>query len=187
MLGYVNLNYSPRTQPIRTMIPGKMIPIAPNNSGPTGNQQGLTQRPNNNSGGDENIQNYDFSYGLFGRDYKRMASEAKGTGATPEDFEENYQGQRAQASRLHNALHFNFLNLRGSRRIASPDIQSQFETGYTLPLQEFAFISSKLWNTPAGRNVAGTAMSQPSIQLPAPTASIPTSMPWNVSAPGVSY
>lgn len=187
MLGYVTLNYSPRTQPIRTLIPGRMVPIGPENNGNTGNQQGLTQVPNNTPAGDEDLQNYDSPYGMFGRDYKRIADRAKGTGNTPKDLEEPYQGPLAQAARAHNILHFNTNNLRGSRRIASPDIQSQFETGYTLPLQEFAFISDKIWNSPAGRNVAGTPMGQPSIQLPAPTSSIPTAMPWNISAPGGPY
>lgn len=190
MLGYVALNYSPKKQPIRTLLPGEMIPIAPGNEGPA-YDTGLSQRPDNTDDSDEDLRNFNSKLAagqiLFGRDYKRMATRAKGTGNTPDDLGENYRGPIAQAAKLHNALHFNFLNLRGSRRIASPDAQSQTETGYTLPLQEFAFISDKIWNSPAGRNVAGTSQSQPSIGLPAPTASIPTAMPWNVSAPGIPY
>lgn len=185
------MNYSPRTQPIRTLLPGKMIPIAPGNEGPVG--VGFSQAPDNTDDGDQDLRGFNQKLQagviLFGKDYRKMAEKSKGTGSAPDDFDEVYSSPLAQAQKLRNALHFNILNLRGSRRIASPDIQSQFETGYTLPLQEFAFISDKLWNSPAGRNVAGSTMAsvQPTLQRPAPVASIPTKMPWNISAPGQTY
>lgn len=187
MLGYVDLNYSPRQQPIRTLVPGQMTQIAPDNAGAA--DIGFSQRPDNSDNNDTDLRNIDIRLKsgsiLFGRDYKRLANRAKGTGNTPEDLGESYTGPIAQAAKAHNALHFNLQGI--TRRIVSPDAQTQTETGYTLPLQDFAFVSDKLWNSPAGRNVAGTSMSQPSIGLPAPTASIPTAMPWNVSAPGMPY
>lgn len=187
MLGYVELNYSPRQQPVRTLIPGIMTQIAPDNAGPS--DTGFSQKPDNSDNNDEDLRNINIRLHagniLFGRDYKKLATRAKGTGNTPDDLGENYSGPIAQAARAHDNLHFNLQGL--TRRIVSPDAQTQTETGYTLPLQEFAFISDKLWNSPAGRNVAGTPMSLPSIGVPSPVASIPTAMPWNVSAPGMTY
>lgn len=192
MLGYsggVSLNYSPRTQPIRTLLPGREISIAPDNQGGTSANETLSQKPDITDGGEEDIRGFIFntSRPLFGFDYARMAENSKGSENVARDFRETRQSPMAQAAKLLKNVHFNLQGL--TRRIVSPDIQSQFETGYTLPLQEFAFISDKIWNSPSGRNVAGSTLAsqQPTLQQPAPTASIPTKMPWNISAPGQTY
>jgi hypothetical protein len=190
MLGYgdVRMNYSPSTQPIRTLQPGMRIADNPDNAGALGYGSGVND-PLRADHGDGDLRQSNFTYGrpMFGIDYARAANGDKGTGDDKTDFTQKYTSPLAQAQKLRRNVHFNLQGI--TRRIVTPDIQTQFETGYTLPLQQFAFISSKLWNTPAGKNVAGSMMSsqQPSLKRSAPTASIPTAMPWNVSAPGQTY
>ena len=103
------------------------------------------------------------------------------------DFTQKDFSPLAQAQKLRKNVHFNIQGI--TRRIVSPDAQTQTETGYTLPLQEFGFIVDKNWNSPAGKSVGGSMLAarQPSLKRPQPTASIPTAMPWNVSAPGQTY
>lgn len=190
MLGYgeVRMNYNPRTQPIRTLLPGRMIPDSPDSQGPLGFGSVLVD-PQGEDHGDQDLRQSNWTKGrpLFGFDYMKMAENGKGTGSAHDDFYEVYFSPLAQAQKLRRNVHFNLQGL--TRRIVSPDAQTQTETGYTLPLQEFAFISDKIWNSPSGRNVAGSTIAsvQPTLQRAAPTASIPTAMPWNVSAPGQTY
>jgi hypothetical protein len=195
MLGYaeVRMNYGPGIQPpMRTLLPGEKIPDNPDNRGATGyggwtpKADITTNTPISGDHGDSDLTQENFTTGVpTGKNYKQPLAGAIMLAGQNNLISEAYGSALAQAQKLRNNQHFNLQGL--TRRIVSPDPQTQFEQGYTLPLQSFAFISSKLWNTPAGRNVAGSTMThkQPSLKRPAPTSSIPTRMPWNgISAPG---
>lgn len=94
-------------------------------------------------------------------------------------IEQAYDSPMAQGQRLRKNVGWNMLAL--ARGVFSPDLQSQNETGYTVPLQEFGFQSDLLWNSPSGRSVlnTGNAGNQPQVKSPTPTISIPVKMPWN--------
>lgn len=195
-----NLDVHPLEQPLRSLYPGSLLSVSLDSVGHTGYGGSKQFQHGDDAEGDESFDqaifqtagsDVGFRRPLFGKRYGRgglrsgvVSLEQFGFNT----FEENYTGPVAQAQKLRNNTHFNMMNLRGSRLIASPDPMTQYEIGYTLPLQEFAFIVPKDPFTPAGANNAGSMMAaaHPTLKRPVPTQSIPTAMPWN-SAPGTPY
>lgn len=187
-----NLDVHPLEQPVRSLYPGTLLTDTMDSRGHTGfggskqfgfggDAQGDASLDQGNFEGDQNV---GFRRPLFGKEYA-MGGMRAGV-LTLEQFgqntlQENYEGAFAQAQKLRNNSHYNKMSLRGSRNIASPDPMTQYEVGYTLPLQEFAFIVPKDPYTPAGRNAPGSMMASvhPTLKRPVPTQSIPTAMPWN--------
>lgn len=167
MLGYaaVRLSGNPSAAPRRILIPDSVSTYSPDSRGTTDFEK--------DSNGDNTF--------TPAKGQPMVVPKGQSFAGMNELIKEAYVGQRAQAQKLRNNTHFNLQGI--TRRITAPDRQSQTEQGYTLPLQWFAYKSSMLWNTPAGRSVAGKVLAQPTLKKPAPTQSIPVRMPWN-SAPG---
>lgn len=172
MLGYsagdVRMTQSNKTAIVRRLIP--YIPQA-DNWGPNAN--GGQFGSANDTQNEENLLNFDPRI--------PMTSAETGVkyGSHFQQVSRAYTSVVSQGQRLRDNMHFNARNLAGTRKIFSPDAQSQYEMGYTLPIQAFAFVSSKLWNTPAGRNVAGKILSHPTLKKAQPANNIPVSMPWS--------
>lgn len=171
MLGYtgdVVMTQSRKKAPVRRLIP--YLPQS-DNWGPD-DDQSSTFGTRADSKNDENLLNFDL----------HIPSTAAETGIKYEHFHQvarAYHSVVSQGQRLRDNMHFNRRNLAGTRKIFSPDAQTQYEMGYTLPLQAFAFISSKLWDSPAGKNVAGKQLAHPTLKKAQPVNTIPVSMPWS--------
>lgn len=193
MLGYgaVSLSGNPTKAPQRTLLPGRIIPNQPDNQGATGRGTAFFNAApaiNRVEKGEPALVHPNFDDLPDGVNYSGIragiASLSDGGAGLI------YEARRsiiAQGAKLFRNQHFNLQGL--TRRIAAPDAQSQTETGYTLPLQWFAYRTKNYYDSPAGKASPGSSQTnkQPTLKKPAPTASIPTSMPWNVSAPGVPY
>ena len=92
---------------------------------------------------------------------------------------EAYNTPMAQAQRLRNAQQI--LPDFPSKAILSPDAQSQTETGYTQPIQDFTggpSVAGTYYTQPGG-TTSGNMNNQPTLKLPQPSTPIPTGMPWN--------
>lgn len=93
---------------------------------------------------------------------------------------EAYNTPMAQAQRLRTAQTL-IPDLPGQQMIMSPDAQSQTETGYTQPIQDFtggAVVQGTYFTQPGG-TTSGTALTQPTLKVAQPQQPIPTGMPWN--------
>lgn len=194
----------PRAAPVRTLIPNYYLGEGTaDNGGGTGAMRFVPkvspniEDPVYNKHGDADLTQANFTVNpmIVGIKYGGMrmgiASLQDGGGKL---IEEAYKSVFAQAQRLRNNVHYNTQGL--TRAIGIPDQPSQYEIGYTLPLQWFAYQAKKHFlgtfgpgTSPAGKNAPGSMMGSqhPTLKRPIPTASIPTAMPWNVSAPGAIY
>lgn len=205
----VRMTGIPRAQPVRTMLPNLyLMEGTADNGGGTGAMRILSrdghykvteniEDPVFNKHGDEDLTQGNFTVQpfepgvVYGGIRAGVASLQDGGAKL---IEEAYHSVLAQAQRLRNNTHYNTQGL--TRAIWNPDKQSLYEVGYTLPLQWFAYQAKKHFlgtfgpgTSPAGRNAPGSmkASQHPTLKRPIPVASIPTAMPWNVSAPGAIY
>jgi hypothetical protein len=92
---------------------------------------------------------------------------------------EAYSTPFAQAQRLRDAQ--TILPDFPTQAILSPDAQSQTETGYTQPIQDFTggpTVAGTYFTQPGGIT-NGSSNSQPNLKMAQPQTPIPTGMPWN--------
>ena len=196
----------PREAPVRTLVTSYYVGEGGGDSGgSTGAMRILTpdhhyklsqdiEDPVFNKHGDEDLTQSNFTVQKFQRGKEQYGGMRAGVMSLQDGgaklIDEAYDSKLAQAQRLRDNQHYNLQGI--TRNIPSPDAPSTTEIGYTLPIQWFAYSAKKHFlgtfgpGSPAAANAPGSMLASmhPTLKRALPTATIPTAMPWNVSAPG---
>lgn len=94
------------------------------------------------------------------------------SGLNPAFYKFNHYGPAAQPRILANAQRLMMLT-----PVSNNPSRSQFQQGYTDPIQMFA--ASNSWQSPSGQMSVGSVPMQPSLRFASPQSlKFPTKMPW---------